>query len=136
MRWIIAMRIVPASWTVIVDADAQSETDVLRAWAAAASPSDHAKLHIHGFALAGFQYLRMLFGANTCKPDVHICNFVEQVIGRRMAPAAVCSLIEDVARAEQLNARDLDIAIWTHMSTKAVVGPKRQRASPWCEQRG
>lgn len=121
---------------VIRSADAQSEPRVLAAWAAAASPSDHTQLHIHGFALAGFQYLRMLFGANTCKPDVHICNFVEQVIGRRMAPAAVCSLIEDVARAEQLNARDLDIAIWTHMSSKGVVRPKSQPAgSTWCANR-
>lgn len=114
---------------VIVDADAQSEKDVLREWAAAASPSDHTKLNIRGFALAGFQYLRMLFGVGTSKPDIRICDFVEQAIGYRMAPMAVCLLIEDVARAEQLNARDLDIAIWTHMNSKGVFRPKRQSAA-------
>lgn len=114
---------------VVGSADAAAECGVLAVWAAAASPLDHTKTHIHGFALAGFQYLRMLFGANTCKPDVHICNFVERAVGRRMAPAAVCSLIEDVARAEQLNARDLDIAIWTYMSSKGAVQPQRHSAA-------
>ena len=27
---------------------------------------------VRGFGLAGFQYMRMLFGAQTAKPDIHI----------------------------------------------------------------
>ena len=40
-----------------------SEEKVLKQWAIQAEPQDYRTLNIRGFGLAGFQYLRMLFGA-------------------------------------------------------------------------
>lgn len=54
-------------------------------WAADASPHDAARFGVPGFGIAGFQYLRLLFGANTTKPDVHIIRYVSRVAGRTVS---------------------------------------------------
>ena len=57
---------------VVGQAEPQHEADVLQRWAVATKPEEHQSLNIKGFKLAGFQYMRMLFGAQTTKPDTHI----------------------------------------------------------------
>jgi hypothetical protein len=47
-------------------------------------PGDSYFLGIKGFKLSGFQYLRMLFGAQTTKPDVHIVKFISEIVGRKV----------------------------------------------------
>lgn len=89
-----------------------SEETALREWAVAARPEDHRALHIKGFALAGFQYLRMLFGAQTTKPDLHIVGFVSEVLGRRVSALEALALLENAAPRAALNLRDVDTSIW------------------------
>ena len=74
-------------------------------------------LGINGFKLAGFQYLRMLFGAETVKPDVHIIRYVESVLGRPIAgsPSREVQAVYAMERAGELleqSARALYVAIW------------------------
>jgi hypothetical protein len=57
---------------VQADFKEQDEEARLHAWAEWARPGDYLALNVPGFGLAGFQYLRMLFNAQTAKPDVHI----------------------------------------------------------------
>ena len=59
-----------------------SEEEVLKKWAIQAEPQDYRTLNIRGFGLAGFQYLRMLFGAQTTKPDIYIRRFVSDILNR------------------------------------------------------
>jgi hypothetical protein len=89
-----------------------SEDEFLRHWAAEALPSGHLDVAIHGFGLAAFQYLRMLFGANTTKPDRHICNWVSGIIGRPVAPIEALRLLEKAALAAGVNLRNADTTIW------------------------
>jgi hypothetical protein len=58
------------------DFPGSSEQQRLKAWPNWARPGDFAFTGVRGFGLAGFQYLRLLLGANTSKPDVWICRFV------------------------------------------------------------
>ena len=90
------------------------EVEVLQHWAAAAQPSDYQGLRIRGFGLAGFQYLRMLFGANTTKPDVHICRYVEVAVGHRVSDTEALSLLEEAVRGNLIKLRDIDTTIWEH----------------------
>jgi hypothetical protein len=92
----------------------------IRAWARAARPSDSKGLGIDGFGLAGFQYMRMLFGAHTTKPDRHIVRFVSHVIGRRVSPVVALQLLEDASRDVKIPVRDLDYAIWKAAARKDV----------------
>jgi len=84
----------------------------LQRWAAKAAPSDHQKLLIKRFGLAGFQYLRMLFGANTTKAESHIRRFVTTCIGREVSAMEAVNLLEEAALETGISLRDLDTTIW------------------------
>jgi hypothetical protein len=99
-----------------------TDLECLRRWADGAHPADYRSLAIRGFALAGFQYLRMLFGANTTKPDVHICRYVEIAIGRPVKDIEALDLLEQVARTTSIRLRDLDTTIWEHSARETKQG--------------
>lgn len=105
-----------ANWlaaNVTGEGDEPAQSARLNRWAVAASPSDYRIMRVKGFALAGFQYLRMLFGANTTKPDIHICRFVEGILGlHRIRPEDVLELLESAAAQSGVSLRDLDTTIW------------------------
>ena len=54
----------------------------------------------------------MLFGANTTKPDVHICRYVSSAVGQKLSPIAALVLLEEVAAVHSIRVRDLDTMIW------------------------
>ncbi len=94
-----------------------SEDERLGAWARWARPGDYLMLGVPGFGLAGFQYLRMLFGAETTKPDVHILRYAEEVLGRpiRGEASREVQTVYAIERAGELlgrSVRQLDVAIW------------------------
>jgi hypothetical protein len=90
----------------------RSELERLELWASQARPDGYQVRRIRGFALAGHQYLRMLFGANTTKPDVHICRYVSRAIGRTVSDLEVLSLLEGASNISGVRLRDLDTTIW------------------------
>jgi len=97
--------------------DGKSEEERLIRWARWARPGDHLMLGINGFKLAGFQYLRMLFEAETVKPDVHIIRYVESVLDKPIAgwPSREVQAVYAMERAAELlgrSARAIDVAIW------------------------
>ena len=92
----------------------------LEAWAREAKPAGHVDAGIRGFGIAGWQYLRMLFGGNTTKPDVHIIRFVERATGReRLSPMKALVLLEEAARITEVPLRDLDTTIWEESARPA-----------------
>ncbi len=94
------------------DFGGSTENERLRAWAAAARPGDYAFVGVRGFGLAGFQYLRMLFGVQTTKPDVHIIRFVSEVLGKKVNDVTALSLLERAAKQAGLPLREVDNIIW------------------------
>jgi len=88
------------------------ELEQLKAWAEHARPQDYLALQIPGFALAEFQYLRVLFGANTMKPDVRISRYVASAIGHSVSDVQALLLLEDAGRLVGLRLRDIDTTIW------------------------
>lgn len=89
-----------------------SEETQLKAWAACARPQDYLTLPIPGFSLAPFQYLRMLFGANTTRPDLQVGRYVAAVLGRPVSDVQALLLLEEAAPLVPVQLRDLDIADW------------------------
>jgi len=88
------------------------EAKVLEQWAKSTKPIDYRSLKIKGFALAGYQYLRMLLGASTTKPDKHIKNFVSEILERRVSDVEALELLENAANLANLSIRDVDTTIW------------------------
>ncbi|MBX9788163.1 MAG: hypothetical protein K2Y37_04550 [Pirellulales bacterium] len=89
-----------------------AELHRLERWATHAQAGDYRALAIPGFAIGGFQYLRMLFGANTTKPDVHIVRYVATAIGGQCSAVKALSLLEHAAQRRGIRLRDLDTTIW------------------------
>lgn len=89
-----------------------SEFDRLCNWGTAVSPVNHKDVDIYGFGLATFQYLRILFGADTCKPDRWIRRYVKKVIGRPVSPWRALQLMERSAGIAGMSLREIDREIW------------------------
>jgi hypothetical protein len=94
----------------------ETERERLRSWALSVTPDDSARLGIKGFGLAGFQYLRMLFGAQTTKPDVHLIRFVADVTGKRMTDRQTLDLLERAALRAGVPLREVDLQVWHEWS--------------------
>lgn len=90
----------------------EEEREILKQWAILAEPSDYQTLNIKGFGIAGFQYLRMLFGADTTKPDVHIMRFLSELLNRRISEVEALRLLEAASESVGLSVRDVDTYIW------------------------
>jgi hypothetical protein len=101
-------------WLVTVSGTASPAEQLanLERWAREARPRDYGLLGISGFGVAGFQYMRMLFGANTTKPDIHICRFVGECVGHRVSDLDALQLLENAALEAGVSLRDLDTTIW------------------------
>lgn len=107
----------------------KNEQARLHAWALSAKPADLDDLGVPGFGLAGFQYMRMLFGAQTVKPDVHIKRFVAEVIGRPVNDLTALTMLEQAARRKKLLIREVDGAIWRSRALKRRTSPKKWRTA-------
>lgn len=97
------------------------EEETLRQWAITAEPDDYKKLNIKGVKIATFQWLRMLFGADTSKPDVHIMNFISDTIDQELSEDECVLLIEGVASHLGVSEREVDGAIWNFMASGLTV---------------
>ncbi|MYI93908.1 hypothetical protein F4083_06235, partial [Candidatus Poribacteria bacterium] len=84
----------------------------LKNWAIQAKPEEYQTLNIRGFGIAGFQYLRMLFGADTTKPDVHIIRFISKLLDRNVSAIEALHILEDSSKRLKLSVRDVDTYIW------------------------
>ena len=98
--------------SVVEQSPTNPEEDTLKHWAKRAEPQDFQTLKIKGFGLSGFQYLRMLFGADTTKPDMHIRGFISDVLNRNVSDFTALVLLEAASERVDLSVRDVDRYIW------------------------
>ena len=91
---------------------APTERARLEEWAKSAKPQDYLTVRVKNFGIAGFQYLRMRFGADTVKPDVHINRYVGAAMGRTVDEMEAIRLLEEAARIAGVPARRIDGMVW------------------------
>jgi hypothetical protein len=92
--------------------EAAAQPAKLKNWAANTPYGGHRAWGIRGFGLAGFQYLRMLFGANTTKPDIRIRQWVAKAVGHPVSDRQALQLLEAAAGEAAVSLRDADTTIW------------------------
>lgn len=105
----------------IIDASPNvPEEDAIRQWALQAKPKEYRVWNITNFKLAGFQWLRMLFGADTAKPDTHILKFLADTLNEEFPQTSykkkleAVELIEEASAHSEFSARDIDRIIWRY----------------------
>ncbi len=97
---------------IVEETSTVSEEETLKQWAIRSKPQECYSLKIKGFKLAGFQYLRMLFGADTTKPDVHIIRFLSDTLNRKVSAIESLLLLEAASKRVDLSVRAVDSFIW------------------------
>ncbi len=95
------------------------EEDAIRQWALQAKTEEYRVWNITNFGIAGFQWLRVLFGADTTKPDTHILNFLSDTLNEKFPQTnkkklEAVDLIEETSAHSEFSARDIDRIIWGH----------------------
>jgi len=70
------------------------------------------KTEEHSIGYTLFHWIRLRCGVDTVKPDVHILNFVSDVIGRKVAAKETVSALKRIAKESKRKAHRLDAAIW------------------------
>ena len=88
-----------------------SEEEALKQWVVQAQ-SQTDRLNIRGFGPAGFQYLCILFGMDTTKPDIYIIRFVSEVLNRDVSDLEAHALLEAACERLGLSVRAVDSYIW------------------------
>ena len=101
---------------IIKESSTVSEEEALKQWAISAKPEDCDSLNVKYFNIAGFQWLRILFFADTSKPDTRIHNFLYDILKRKFKSIECVYFIEDVASHLGYSARKVDSLIWKMMS--------------------
>ena len=71
---------------------------------------------IHSIGPVLFEWLRLRLGEKTVKADVHIKNFIKASIGYIPTHEDIVNLLKNVAEEMRIEPRELDAAIWHHMS--------------------
>lgn len=102
------------------EAAAFDEFTCIHDWLAKQGVGGLDALHVRGIGLATYQYLRMLMGIDTIKPDIHISRFICEAVGRRVPQRRQIDLLEAVSRRLGFSAIALDHAIWRRSAIKSV----------------
>jgi hypothetical protein len=98
------------------------ESKSLYSWAISVVPSDYKQMlavkeigsiNVPGFGLAGWQYARMLFGADTCKPDRYIRDFVIACLEKTISRLTAVELMEKAAPLAGISVREADRRVWS-----------------------
>lgn len=91
----------------------RSERERLERWACKTDVEAFKRFGVKGFGIAGFQYMRILLGADTCKPDIWINRFVGTAL-KRPATTPMRSLVLLQAATQELkwSLQAVDHAIW------------------------
>ena len=97
--------------TIVQQTPTIPEEKALKQWVVQAQSQIH-RLNIKGFGVAGFQYLCMLFGADTTKPDIYIIRFVSQLLNRNVSDVEARDLLEAASERVGLPVRAVDSFIW------------------------
>lgn len=71
---------------------------------------------IHSIGPVLFEWLRLRLGEKTIKADIHIKKFIKEQIGRVPKDNKIIACLITVAETLDVEPRELDAAIWHHMS--------------------
>ena len=86
----------------------------LKAWAHNSEFRRDFEGRVPYLGIAAYKWLTMRLGVDTIKPDVHLHNFVEPIVGHPVSDAELVSVLERVASDLGVGPRALDASIWEY----------------------
>ena len=92
--------------------NANSEIECLRLWAKETLPNDYKAFNVKGIGLATYQYIRMMLGASTVKPDVHIKRTISNILNRNVSDIESINLFEQACKELKVDTATIDHNLW------------------------
>jgi len=86
----------------------------LRDWARRSDFKRDFEGKVKNLGIASYKSLVMRLGVDTVKPDVHLHNFVERVIGHGVTDEELVRAVEETARRIGMSPRQLDASLWEY----------------------
>ncbi len=86
--------------------------EALRAWAHSSEFHRDFEGKVKNLGIAAYKWLTMRLGVETVKPDTHLHNFVEPVVGHPITDGELVRVLEQVAAQLGVSPRVLDMSIW------------------------
>jgi len=102
--------------------DGENEIEILRQWAENLDFNNNELNQIKGIGLASIQYLRILLGIDTVKPDIHIKKSINKVYATKINDISTIYFIENVSKKMGINARKIDQFVWELYADKSRAG--------------
>lgn len=90
----------------------------MKDWAKKSSVNEFKKFGVRGIGLATFQYLRMMLGVSTFKPDVHIKRAVFMALERKANDIEIIELMEKASKIMGVEAIMMDHNLWRFFAEK------------------
>ena len=98
------------------DLKISNDLDALHLWGKSSSVDDFKSFNVSGIGFTTFQYIRLMCGADTIKPDIYLKRSVKGAVGRAVTEAETVQIVEGAAKQLAISARQLDYAIWKYYS--------------------
>lgn len=102
----------------------------MKDWASSVDVMDYLNFNVKGIGLKTFQYLRMLLGVPTVKPDRHISRAVALALGRSSSEIESISLLVSASKQLGLDVTNVDHNIWKFFSEKKTLKNNHQLDTP------
>lgn len=96
--------------------NAETELASLRLWSQSINVKDFSEFNVKGIGIATFQYLRLMLGASTVKPDVHIKKAIFTAIGRKVNDIDAIILFEEACKTLCVPTKAMDHELWLSMA--------------------
>lgn len=91
-----------------------TDSESLKKWAHESDFRRDFEGRVKYLGIAAYKWLTMRLGVDTVKPDVHIRNFVEPIVGHPVSDDELVRVIERVAPDVGMTPRELDASIWEY----------------------
>jgi hypothetical protein len=90
----------------------------LKEWGRKSTVENYEDFNVKGIGFVTYQYLRLMCGADTTKPDIHLKRAVKEGTGQSLSEAETVQVVELTAKEIKVKARQLDYALWRYYSKR------------------
>lgn len=84
----------------------------LRMWANSTNIYGYKDFNVPGIGVATYQYIRMMLGAKTVKPDVHIKRDIFSVLNKKLNDYDTIDIFEKACNSQNIDISKADRSLW------------------------
>lgn len=84
----------------------------LRMWANSTNIYGYKDFNVPGIGVATYQYIRMMLGAKTVKPDVHIKRYIFSVLNKKLNDYDTIDIFEKACNSQNIDVSKADRSLW------------------------